>query len=51
MKDSKDKTKKKYRSPHLTKYGTFKKLTQGSRTRNNDVMSTSGANKTRSSTG
>ncbi len=49
----KDKTgkKKPYRPPHLIKYGTFKKLTLGSRTRNNDRMSTSGSNKTRSSTG
>ena len=45
------KTKKKYSSPHLIKYGTFKKLTLGTRTRSNDTMSTSGANKTRSNSG
>lgn len=50
MKQNKDK-KKKYQSPRLIKYGTFKKVTMGTRTRSNDVMSTSGANKTRSSSG
>lgn len=51
MKEKHGKSKKKYRSPHLIKYGTFKKLTLGARTRNNDVMSTSGSNKTRSGSG
>ena len=42
--------KKKYNPPHLIKYGSFKKLTLGTRTRANDLGSASVANKTRSGT-
>ena len=42
--------KKKYSPPHLIKYGSFKKLTLGTRTRANDLGSTAVANKTRSGT-
>ncbi len=40
--------KKKYSSPQLIKYGSFKKLTLGTRTRANDLGNQSVANKTRS---
>lgn len=40
--------KKKYTPPHLIKYGSFKKLTLGTRTRANDRGDQSTANKTRS---
>ncbi len=49
MKEKKN-SKKKYNSPSLIKYGSFKKLTLGTRTRANDLGSTAVANKTRSGT-
>ena len=44
------KKKKKYNPPHLIKYGSFKKLTLGTRTRANDLGNQGVANKTRSGT-
>ena len=48
----KNKAKKKlYSTPQLVKYGDFKKLTAGTRSKSNDILSGNGSNKTRTSSG
>lgn len=48
---AKKQKKQKYTTPKLIKYGDFKKVTMGTRQRQNDTMNTAQTNKTRSSTG
>ena len=51
MSEKKSSKKQKYSAPKLVRYGDFKKVTLGTRQRQNDTMNTANANKTRSSTG
>ena len=51
MSEKKPSKKQKYSTPKLVRYGDFKKVTLGTRQRQNDTMNTAQTNKTRSSTG